>query len=141
MVEPIRKLYTDDTGWFPSKVHIGNQYLMIAFHSDTNVILVPSFKYRKDSHCMLAYNDIMQRLKEKNQHVDLQILDNEASAEYKKLMTNTWKVAYQFVPPDNHRRNAAERAIRTFKAHFIVILAGIATDFPRNLWDLLLQQT
>ena len=48
---------------------------------------------------MMAYNDIMQRLKEKNQHVDLQILDNEVSAEYKKLMTDTWKVAYQFVPP------------------------------------------
>ena len=44
-------------------------------------------------------------------------------------------------PPDNHRRNAAERAIRTFKAHFIDILAVISTDFHRNLWDLLLPQT
>ena len=69
---------------------------------------------------MLAYNDIMQRLKEKNQHVDLQILDNEASPEYMKLMTYTWKVAYQCMPPDNHRRNAAERAIRTFKAHILL---------------------
>ena len=40
-----------------------------------------------------------------------------------------------------HRRNAAERAIRTFKAHFIAILAGVAPDFPRHLWDLLLPQT
>ena len=141
IVEPISKLYTDDTGRFPSKARSGNQYLMIAFHSDTNAILVAPFKSRKDSHRMQAYNEIMQRLKAKNQHVDLQILDNEASAEYKKLMTETWKVAYQFVPPDNHRRNAAERAIRTFKAHFIAILAGIAPDFPRNLWDLLLPQT
>ena len=35
---------------------------------------------------------------------------------------------------------AAERAIRTFKAHFLSILAGVAPDFPRNLWDLLLPQ-
>ena len=32
---------------------------MIAFHSDTNAILVAPFKSRKDSHRMLAYNEIM----------------------------------------------------------------------------------
>ena len=83
----------------------------------------------------------MRYLKERGQNVDLQILDNEASAEYKTLMTETWKVDYQLVPPDNHRHNAAEREIRTFKAYFLSILAGIAYDFPRNLWDILLPQT
>ena len=39
-----------------------------------------------------------------------------------------------------HRRNAAERAIRTFKAHFISILAGVDLDFPSHLWDLLVPQ-
>ncbi len=39
-----------------------------------------------------------------------------------------------------HRRNKAEQAIRTFKAHFISILAGIDPSFPRNRWDLLLPQ-
>ena len=48
---------------------------------------------------------------------------------------------FQLVPPDIHRQNAAERAIRTFKAHFLTILAGVAPDFPRHLWDLLLPQT
>ena len=45
------------------------------------------------------------------------------------------------MPPNTHRRNSAEQAICTFKAHFISILADVATDFPRNLWDLLLPQT
>ena len=40
-----------------------------------------------------------------------------------------------------HRRNAAERSIWTFKAHFLAILAGVAPDFPRHLWTLLLPQT
>ena len=40
-----------------------------------------------------------------------------------------------------HRQNSAEGAIRTFKAHFLAILAGIAPDCPRHLWDLLLPQT
>ena len=51
-----------------------------------------------------------------------------------------WGVKYQLVLAHIHRRNAAERAIRTFKAHFLAILAGVATDFPQYLWDLLLPQ-
>jgi hypothetical protein len=118
-VEPISKLYTDDTGRFPTRAQSGNQYIMIAFHTPTNAILVAPFKSRKDVHQMEAYNSIMQRLKERNHHVDLQILDNEASVEYKTLMTAKWKVNYQLVPPHIHRQNAAERDIRTFKAHFL----------------------
>ena len=40
-----------------------------------------------------------------------------------------------------HRRNAAERAIRTFKNHFIAILCGTDPAFPMTLWDNLIPQT
>ena len=43
--------------------------------------------------------------------------------------------------PDVHRRNIAKRAIRTFKAHFLSILAGIPSSLPNYLWDKLLLQT
>jgi hypothetical protein len=39
-----------------------------------------------------------------------------------------------------HRRNRAERAIRTFKDHLLAILAGVNAAFPPYLWDLLLPQ-
>ena len=78
-----------------------------------------------------AYNSIMQRLKQNYLLVDLQILDNECSKEYQATIQNRWKFQFQLVPPDMNRRNAAERAIRTFKSHFIAILAGVALDFPR----------
>ena len=133
------KLYTDDTGRFPTRARSGNQYVMVAYHS-SNVILFEPFSSRKDKHRIAAYNVIMQRLKDRNLHVDLQILDNECSKEYKQTMKEKWGVTYQLVPPDLHRRNAAERAIRTVKAHFLAILAGVAVDFPRHLWDLLLPQ-
>ena len=83
----------------------------------------------------------MRRLLNNNLTVDLQILDNEASAEYKRSITEKWKDNYQLVPPNTQRSNASERAICTFKAHFLSILAGVAPDPPRNLWDLLLPQT
>ena len=39
-----------------------------------------------------------------------------------------------------HRRNIAERAIQTFKAHFLSILAGLPSAFPNYLWDMLIPQ-
>ena len=83
----------------------------------------------------------MQRLTDNKLLVDIQILDNEASAEYKRAIKTKWNANDQLVPPNTNRSNAAERAIRTFKAHFLSILASVTPDFPRNLWDLLLPQT
>ena len=42
--------------------------------------------------------------------------------------------------PDNHRVNAAKRAIQTFKNHFIVGLATVDKAFQLQLWDELLLQ-
>ena len=114
---------------------------MIAYHCDVNLILAEPFSSRKYTHRLLAYDNIMQRLTDNKLIVDLKILDNEASAAYKYAIKTKWNASYQLVPPNTHRSNTAERAIRTFKAHFFSILAGVAQDFPRNLWDLLLPQT
>ena len=114
---------------------------MIAYHCDSNVIIAAPFKSHTDKHRLLAYGPIMQRLKERNMLVDLQILDNEENTEYKRIIKSEWGVGYQLVPPHIHSRNTAELSIRTFKAHFISILSEIATTFPKNFWDLLLHQT
>ena len=60
----------------------------------------------------------MKRLADRGHNVDVQILDNEVSADFKKTIVKDWYATYQLVPPNLHRRNVAERAIRTFKAHF-----------------------
>ena len=52
-VEPIGKLYTDDMGRFPTRSRSGNQYIMLAYHCDTNAILVEAFQSRHDRHRML----------------------------------------------------------------------------------------
>jgi hypothetical protein len=72
--------------------------------------------------------------------VDLQILDNEASVEYKEAITFSGMQKFQLVPPDMHPPNQAERAICTFKDHFLANLAGVDSAFPPYLWDLLLPQ-
>lgn len=69
----------------------------------------------------------------------LHILDNECSTDMKKSFTKN-NVTFQRVPPDVHRRNAAERAIQTWKNHFIAGLASTDPSFPLNAWDHLLPQ-
>ena len=44
------------------------------------------------------------------------------------------------MPPHQHRRNAAERAIQTWKNHFISGLSSTDPTFPLNAWDYLLPQ-
>ena len=85
-VTPISKLYTYDTGCFTIHARSGNQYIMITHHCDTNLILAVPFKSRKDTHRLLVYNKLMQRLIYHELTVDLQILDNEASTEYKRVV-------------------------------------------------------
>ena len=137
----ISKLYTDDTGRFPVRARSGNQYVMIAYHCDLNIILACPFSSRKDIHRLVAYNTIMKRLKIHGHHVDLQVLDNEASAAYRQQITDKWKSDFQLVPPNIHCRNTVERAIRTFKARFLAIIAVVAPDYPRNMWDILIPKT
>ena len=83
----------------------------------------------------------MQKLADRGHHFGIQILDNEVSAEFKNTIKNDWGATYQLVPTNVHRRNIAERAIRTFKAHFLAILAGVDPDLPRYMWDNMLVQT
>ena len=60
----------------------------------------------------------MQSLDNRGHHVDVQILDNEVSADFKKTIVEDWCETYQLVPSNVHRINVSEREIRTFKAHF-----------------------
>ena len=68
----------------------------------------------------------MQRLSNHKLTVDLQILDNEAIAEYKRFIKKKWNINYQLVSTNTHQSNVAEQAIHTFKAHFVSIHAGVA---------------
>ena len=59
----------------------------------------------------------------------------------KNHIRDTCKINMELVPPECHRRNAAEVAIHNFKAHFLSVLAGVADNFSPSLWDRLLPQT
>lgn len=69
------------------------------------------------------------------------MLDKEVSKNTKNHIRDHCKFKLELVPPRCYRHNAAEVAIQNFKCHFLSVLAGTATNFPRSLCDQLLPQT
>jgi hypothetical protein len=138
----VRKtMFSDQTGQFPTRSQRGNKYIMVLVEIDSNAILVEPMKSRKDEEMIRAYNALLLRLKRAGIIPKKHVLDNEVSENMKNHIRDTCKFNMELVPPRCHRRNAAEVAIRNFKAHFLSVLAGVADDFPPSLWDWLPPQT
>ena len=102
---------------------------MVLYYVDSNAILAKPFKTRQAKDLVdtwkLLYNDLT-----KNGHNTKSfIMDNECSSEIKNTLKK-YGLQYQLVPPYVHRRNAAERAIRTFKNHSLSCLATCNKNFP-----------
>ena len=49
-------------------------------------------------------------------------------------------MTYQLVPPDDHRRNIAEKTIQTWKDNFISVCSTISSHFLMHLWCRLIPQ-
>jgi hypothetical protein len=133
------QLYTNLTGKFPVRSSKGNSYVMVCYIYDCNFVKVIPMKSRSAPEWVKAYDTIHQELTVKGFKPKLQALDNEASAALKNFFTVN-DIAYQLVPPHCHRRNAAERAIRTFKEHFVAGISSVDPSSPLSLWDRLLPQ-
>eukprot|EP00804_Cyclotella_cryptica_P020002 CCRYP_007863-RA/>CCRYP_007863-RA protein AED:0.32 eAED:0.31 QI:0/0/0/1/0/0/3/0/485 len=122
-------LYTDQTRRFLHLSSQGNRYQMILYHVDSNSIWAEPTKNKTEVELILARNRALQSMKACGIHPTRQVLDNEISATYKSAITNSG-MSYQLVPPNDHRRNIAEKAIQTWKDHFVAIISGTDNKFP-----------
>jgi hypothetical protein len=128
------QLYTDLTGKLPMRSSKGNSYVMVCYIYDCNYAKVIPMKSRSASEWVKAYDSVNQELTVKGFKPKLQTLDIEASTTLNNFFTKH-DIAYQLVPPHRHRRNAAERAIMTFKEHFVAGLSSVDPSFPLHFWD------
>ena len=126
-------MFTDQTGKFPHLSSRGNRYQMILYHRGSNSIWVEPTKNKTEGEMILARDRALTRMRACNILPKRQVLDNEASAAYKQAIKESG-MDYQLVPPDDHRRNIAKKAIQTWKDHFIAALSGTANNFPMHLW-------
>ena len=111
----------------------GNTYIMVLVEIDSNAIMVGAMKSRIDTEMTRAYQGMMQQLHRAGIIPKKHILNNEVSKNMKAMIRDEFKMEMELVPPGCHRHNDAEVAIRNFKAHFISVLAGVATNFPLQL--------
>ena len=137
--EKTAKIYSDQTGKFPFTSSRGFKYLIIVYDYDSNAILYEKLKTKAATELTAAWTKLHKRLATGGSKPELCILDNEFSTEFEAAIA-ALDVRFQLVPPHLHRRNAAERAIQTFKHHFLAILASCDPDFPIREWDRLLDQ-
>ena len=132
-------MHSDQTGRFPATSSKGNKYIMVLVEVDGNYIDAEPMKDKSTGSMIKTYLLLWNRLTDTGTvKPKTHIMDNEVSEDFKKEIRKNCTI--QLVPPDNHRRNLAERAIQTFKNHFKAIIAGVDDSFPMSLWDRLLPQ-
>ena len=130
-------IYTDQTGRMPIVSNRGNRLVMVIFEVDSNYIDAEALKDSTDGSLIQAYQTLWKRITASGViQPKMHILDNEVSVRFKAEIKKNCEM--QLV---THRRNLAERAIQTFKNHFVAILSGVDESFPMPLWDRLLPQT
>jgi hypothetical protein len=101
-----------------------NIFSLHTFMISTQSLFVPS---RTDASMVIAFTEVITTLKTRGYHPTLNVMDNECSAAVEKYIRSE-NISIHLVPPHNHRVNAAEQAIATFKEHFIAVLATV--DMP-----------
>ena len=113
---------------------------MVMVEIDSNAILVDPIKNLTDTELTRAYRDMMLQLKQADIVPQKHILYNEVSTAIKTIICDEYKMKLELGPSGCHFRNAADVAIRNFKAHFLSVLTGTAEGLPPSLWNRLLPQ-
>jgi hypothetical protein len=93
-------MYTDKTGLFPAVSSLGNKYVMILHHVNSNLSWLEAMQNQSGGELILARAQALAR-----QRCGLipkhQILDNQASVEYKATIEASG-MTYELVPPEDH---------------------------------------
>jgi hypothetical protein len=132
-------MYTDLTGSFPVRPFKNMQYIFVAYVYDLNAIIVCAMPTRTNAAMITAFKEVIEVLRIRGYHPALNVMDNECSTAVERYIQSE-KINIQLVPPHNHRANAAEQAIATFKEHFIAAFATVDQLCPLQLWDEFLPQ-
>ena len=130
-------LFSDLAGRFPVTAFDGSQYIMISqYKSYIHAELLPS---RTEASLGAAFTRTYRFFKDHGHQILFQVLDNECPASLMHFFEQQ-HVVVDRVPPHQKRANKAERAIQTFRNHFLSILVGTHPNFPINQWHHLLPQ-
>jgi hypothetical protein len=106
--------------------------MLVVYDYDGNSIPTDPKKQRSDSDTVRTYDKIHHNLDDHGFNPQLQIMDNLCSVGLQWSL-KVLGIYLQLVPPHTHIHNSAERAIQTFKTHFIAGLCSTDKAFPFHL--------
>ncbi len=97
-----------------------------------------AFTARTEGEMINTYQKMVDRMQLAGLGLKHHRLDNGCSENFKKCIRKN-NMTHEQVPPGCHRRNMAERAIQTFKNHFVTILSRVDDRFCLSLWCYLIR--
>ena len=109
----------------------GNTYIFILYDWSSNAILATPVIFLNET-TVAAFKINIEYFKKRIFKPVFNIVDNVATEAVKSYLEDEG-INMQLVKPHNHRSNAAEQAIRTFKNHTIAGLCTCNEDFPSVL--------
>jgi hypothetical protein len=130
-------LHCDATGRFPIEAEDGSNYVVVAVYK--NYIHAVTMPDRSAGSYRVAYEKIFEYFKIHDANINMIILDNETSSLVESYFESV-NVAFQYVPPRDHRANRADCAIQSFKNHLISSLSTVSQNFPMKRWPQLMTQ-
>ena len=127
------RMHSDQTGSVPVPGNHKEQYLFIMFDETSNFIYAAALTDLSAISLRAATEAGLSYFAAHGIEAKILRLDNQVSESVRELLRKQ-DVTIDITPVGQHRRNKAERAIRTYKNHFIATLAGVDPECPLELW-------
>jgi hypothetical protein len=125
-------MYTNLRGVFPVCSFKSMQYIFSMYIYDLNAILMRAMPSKNNAAMITPFAKILATLAARGYKPTLKVMDNKCSKTVEAYIKSN-KMDIHLVPPHNHQVNVAERAIATFKKHFIAGLATVGRNCPLQL--------
>ena len=125
-------MYKDQTGKFPHRSIRGNRYQMILHEIDGKSTWIEPTK-KKDRGGDVLGPALRLGTDEDAGHSTYSPSTRQLNIHRVQNGNKKISMTYQLVPPDDHRRNLAEKEIQMWKNHFIGGMSVNAESFPEHL--------
>jgi len=135
----VGRTHSDAAGALPQRGRSGALYQIVFYHEDSNVIHVETTKSRSGPDLLAALQRAVKFFTDRGAPPLLVRMDNEC-ADLTKTWLATTPIKLELTPIAQHRTNKAERAISTWKDHFIATLATTDPNCPLSLWEDFVEQ-
>ena len=134
LTQPMR-IHADATGRFPIPSTNGTLYYLVTYDEASNYIHAEPMTDRTNSSYEKAFRATLSIFERRGSLPPILRVDNELSGTLVDVVQKKFNLTVERAPPHNHRTLRAERAIQTWKNHFISTLCTVPATFPLTEHD------